>query len=184
MNLAKRIAVGLAGALLMFSASSAMAADVQPVIPAQPPVVIVPPPPPGFDWQGAYVGAFLTLEFDTDPFAVDLTVVGGQVGFNIVRGSFVFGPQLRIGYLIPEPAIVATLGPRFGVLLGAQQRLLLYAAASLGYIPAFPALFYTVGGGVEFGIGQRFSVFGETRLLGGGPGCCVIITNVGANFHF
>lgn len=185
MNFIKRIAAGVAGAVLMLSASAAMAADVRPVIPAQPPIVVVPPPPPGFDWRGPYVGAFFTFEYDVDPLALDPLAVGGQVGFNIVNGSFLFGPQLRIGYFIPEPAIFMTLGPRFGVLLGAQQRLLLYAAASLGYVPAFPLVFYTAGGGAEFGIGERFSVFGETRLMGAfGEGCCTIITTVGANFHF
>jgi hypothetical protein len=185
MNFIKRIAAGVTGAVLMLSASAAMAADVQPVIPAQPPIVVVPPPPPVYDWRGPYVGAFFTLEYETNPFEIDPLVVGGQVGFNIVNGSFLFGPQLRIGYFIPEPAILMTLGPRFGVLLGAQQKLLLYAAASLGYVPAFPVVFYSFGGGAEFGIGERFSVFGETRLLGGiGDGCCALISTVGANFHF
>jgi len=183
MNLSRRIAAGVAAAVLAFSASSAMAADIQPVIPAQPPVVVVPPPAPGFDWKGVYVGAFVTLEFDTDPPGVYAFAVGGQVGFNIVRGKFLFGPQLRVGYFRPEPAYFVTLGPRAGVLLGAQQRLLVYAAASIGYV-TFPELFYTAGGGVEFGIGERFSVFGETRLFSFGGDCCGVIMTTGANFHF
>lgn len=186
MKFAKKILAGMAGTALMFSASAALAADIQPIIPAQPPVIVVPPAT-GFDWAGPYVGAFVTLEILTDPFDINAVAAGGQVGFNIVRGSFLFGPQLRLGVFIPETDFLVTIGPRVGVLLGAEDRILVYAAASFGWIPNAPdpGTFYTFGGGVEVGIGERFSVFAETRALGVmDVGCCGIITTMGANFHF
>ncbi|MGV8840516.1 MAG: hypothetical protein ACWA6X_09450 [Bauldia sp.] len=186
MTSAKRILAGMTGAAMMCSASTVLAADVQPIVPVQPPVVVVPPPA-GFDWQGPYAGAFLTLDVLGEPFGLGIAAVGGQVGFNIVRGSFLFGPQLRLGMYVPETDLLVTAGPRAGVILGAEERILLYAAASFGWIPQAPdpGTFYTFGGGVEFGLGERFSVFTEARALGiPGIGCCGFLATTGANVHF
>lgn len=186
MNIAKRVLAGLAGTAMMIPASAALAADVPPMIPMQPPAIVVPPPA-GFDWQGPYAGAFLTLYVLTDPSDVGISAAGGQAGFNIVRGSFLFGPQVRVGIYVPETDFLVTAGPRIGVILGAQDRILVYAAASFGWIPQAPdpSSFYTFGGGVEVGIGERLSVFAEARALGVPTlGCCGAIVTMGANFHF
>lgn len=170
----------------MISASSALAADVPPIMPAQPPVVVVPPQA-GFDWKGPYAGAFLTVDILTDPFEVGISAAGGQVGFNIVRGSFLFGPQLRLGVYVPESDFLVAGGPRVGVIFGAEDRILVYAAASFGWIPNAPdpGTLYTFGGGVEVGLGERFSIFAEARALGVPTiGCCGMLVTTGGNFHF
>ena len=81
----KALIAGIAGIALYGSAASA--ADIQVIVPAAPPVVVVPVAP-SFDWSGLYVGGSGRLLAGIE--------AAGQVGFNIVRGSFLFGPQLRL----------------------------------------------------------------------------------------
>lgn len=183
MKLVNKILAGMAGSVLMVAASASMAADIPVMVPPMAPPVIVVPPPAGFDWQGVYVGGVLSLGVDPSPFAVGIIGVGGQVGFNIVRGSLLFGPVLRAGVVFGPNALVVSGGARAGVLVGAEDRLLIYGGAALAYIPAGPGLVTTAGGGVEFGIGERLSIYGETRvLISGGVGCCIVMT--GVNLHF
>lgn len=166
----KALVAGIAGTVMMATAASA--ADIQVIVPAAPPVVVVPVAP-SFDWAGLYVGAYVAGPFEGIEF-------GGQAGFNIVRGNFLFGVAGQVG-AIGFQAITVGGTARAGLLLGETDRILVYAAAGAKFIPAGPVTFFTAVGGVEVGIGERLSVFGEAGgIIAGG----IIPTfRAGINFH-
>jgi len=168
----KALIAGIAGTLMMATAASA--ADIQVVVPAAPPVVVVPAAP-SFDWAGVYVGVAVAGPFEG-------LMPDAHVGFNIVRGNFLFGAEARVG-TIAFQAITLGGAARAGVLLGQQDRLLAYGSVNALLIVNGPLL---VGGnaGVEFGIGERLSVFGEAGIFGApGNGCCGLMFRGGVNFH-
>lgn len=169
----KALIAGIAGAAMFGSA--AMAADIQVIVPPAPPVVVVPPPP-AFDWSGLYVGVGVAGPFQG-------LLPDAHVGFNIVRGNFLFGVEGRVG-TIGFQALTLGGAARAGVLLGQQDRLLAYGSISALYIPAGPVLLVGGNAGVEFGIGERLSVFGEAGIYGSpGNGCCGLMFRGGVNFH-
>lgn len=175
MRLARKLAVGLAA--VMLSASAAMAADpiFIPPPPAPPPMA---PLPVAYDWSGFYAGAHLVR-----PFGAPFVVFGGQAGFNIQRGNLVFGFEAR-GGIVPG-GFFAGAGGRAGVALGARGNVLVYGHAALIFVPG--DLFYIFGGGGEFGVSDRLSIFAEFDVLGEpgpGGGCCAFGAAAGVNFHF
>lgn len=169
----KALIAGLAG-IAMFG-SAATAADIPVIVPAAP-AVVVAPVATGFDWSGIYVGGSVQVGIGIQ--------AGGQVGFNIVRGNFLFGAEGGVGLLLGNAAISVGGAARVGVLLGQNDRLLVYSSVSAGLIPAGPAFFVGGNAGVEIGIGDRISVFGEAGVFGSpGNGCCGLVLRGGINFH-
>src|SRR5262245_219854 len=122
-------------------ATLAEAADVTPIV--VPPPVVVTPPPPTINWAGAYVGSIVGL---VSPFDDPALALGGVGGFNFDRGKLVLGAEVQ-SYAIFFAGIgggftnlqIIGLG-RVGTAVGAEDRLLLYGAAGLGF-------YFTVTGG-------------------------------------
>ena len=158
---------GIAGSFAL--ATAAAAAD--PVIiaaPSPPPMVIAPA---GFNWAGPYAGADIVLG--------GAFGLGGQFGFNVVRGRLLFGGEGWVAFA-PGPGgfLFAAMG-KVGFLFGPTDRALVYGTAGISPVPGGPDFF--AGGGGAVGIGQRLSVFGEALAVVG-AGCCFY--RAGVNLHF
>jgi opacity protein-like surface antigen len=170
----KRILI--AGALVVGTTFAANAADLPtpPMAPAPP-----PPPPmaaPAFDWSGPYIGAYGGIFYPV------YYQAGVQAGFNIVRGSFLAGIEAEVGTIFGGGFTYnVALNARLGFILG--QRALLYALAGVGFNPAFGPLWNTAAG-IEFAIGDAWSIFAEGGLagqFGGGPFAYTF--QAGLNWH-
>ena len=171
MRMTLKLAAGAIGAAMI--SSGAMAADI-PVVAAPPPVVV---PAPAFDWAGPYVGAM-------GGWMVGVVDVAAQGGINFVNGNMVYGVEARAGTAVfPGFAFAATVSGRAGILINPD--LLLYGAAGLGFVPAGPELFFSVGGGAEKAIGSNLSLFIEARALGvfDSFACCGLSIQGGINWH-
>lgn len=156
------------------SAGSALAADVGPiVVPVAPPVIA--PAPVVHDWSGIYAGVFGGMQWSGGPPPL---AAGAQVGFNFQPGRVVIGLQARAGAYMPGFDFHFNVEARVGVALGATGRILPYATAGIVSVPCCAPISLEFGGGVEFGINDRISVFGEARYLFGGVGF-----RAGVNFH-
>lgn len=170
----KRILI--AGAFVVGTAAAASAADL-PTPPMAPP----PPPPmaaPAFDWSGLYFGANGGVFYTGSIYPS----VGAQVGFNMVRGSFLFGVEAQAGVIFAggiAPEIY--LNGRLGFILG--DRVLLYGEAGVGFIVG-PGPVWDAGGGVEIGVRDTLSVFAEAKVVGSfGGGLAGYSITGGVNFH-
>lgn len=145
---------------LAISGSAALAADVVPVVIAPAAPVVIAPTVPSFDWSGLYVGIYGGLNRDIPPGAV-----GATVGFNIVRGRLLFGAEARLGGFFPGEVgfdlHLEGLG-RAGLLIG--DRVLAYGTGGVGTVFCCEFTYWFAGGGVELGLGERLSVFGEARV--------------------
>jgi hypothetical protein len=161
----------------------ALAADVLPIV--APVEVVAPPPPPAFSWSGPYVGVFgIGLFFPACEEQVkavstlseeeyccwdipNIYGLGAQFGFNIVRNNFLIGAEVQAGAVFPEfwdgPLFAVAANARAGFILG--EKLLVYAEAGVGTTIDPQILFTTIGGGVELGIGDRLSLFGEVKAV-------------------
>ncbi len=176
MRWAGRIAAGIVA--LTMTAGAAAAADMPMMVaPTAPPPVIVPAP--GFDWAGTYVGGNFSW--------IGGPVAGAQFGFNSVNGRMVYGAEAGLGVVTFSPVFQASARARAGVLIGDQERLLLYGTGGLVfYFGGTTQLLWTVAGGVEFALGDRISVFAEAGIIGSvAPfGCCAFPgLRGGVNFH-
>lgn len=165
-----RLLLGVFGAALV--ASNAIAADL-PTPPPPPPVM----PAPAFDWGGVYFGAYAAQIVRPE--------IGAHVGFNIVRGRTVLGIEAGGGAMLQAwiPGVFAK--GRAGILIGEQERVLLYAMALVeAYFPG-PTLYWMAGGGAELALGNRFSLFAEAGAVGplNPIGCCTLGVRGGVNFH-
>lgn len=180
-------------AAILASASAARAADLSPLPPPPPPVVA---PVTATDWAGPYVGVFagfirvpLVRSIPINQAVVNPNLIfdaGVQAGYNFVRGNFLVGVEGRAGLVFVgmPPGTVFSLSGRAGVLLGAQDRALLFGAAGIGVAPSTFGPFWSAGGGLEVAVGERWSVFGETRVLNSlGKGGSTLSFQVGINFH-
>ena len=168
-----RYLMGVVGSALI--ATSAIAADLPPT-----PTVMAPPAPmaaPAFDWSGMYFGVDIAT-------AAAPISIGGHVGFNIQRGRTVFGLEGGVGVVVAGPVFNAYLKGRAGFVVG--QRALLYGMVSINtfFVPG-PPVFWVAGGGAEFAINDRMSIFGEAGVLGvfNPFGCCGVAIRAGLNIH-
>ena len=169
MKLGRSLVLGIAGSVMI--ATGAMAADVPPLVVAAP-----PPPPiaaPAFDWGGLYVGAHGGGSQGVGEF-------GGQVGYNVVNGNFLFGAEASIGVWWDEefsPVHVA-LTARGGFLVG--DNLLVYGEAGFWRYLAFandcPCAIF--GLGAEYAISNSLSIFAEAKTL-----TEVYWLQIGINWH-
>lgn len=160
----------------MLITTGAMAADLPPTV-----VAAAPPPPPmaapSFDWSGTYVGA--------GGFYLGIFGASAQLGYNIDRGRMVFGVEGHVYYAFGSPWPWA-IGADARVGFKAGERALLFAVAGVNYglgNPPGSPLFWEAGGGAEFAVGDRMSIYAEGLALGGFPGCCGFMVKAGLNFH-
>lgn len=181
MTLIRKLIVGVAATML--TTTAAMAAD---------PIIIPPPAPPppmamapvASPFEGIYFGGYF---YRTLPLAgPGFRAFGGQVGYNIVRGSMLFGVEARVGFVQPPPpggSIHFDVGGRAGFILG--NNVLLYGGVAVGAVPGVPFRYLSVGGGAEFVLGDRIGIFGELRHVWGLPlgGTQFNMLAVGINFH-
>ncbi len=182
MKLGKATLFGTLGAAMI--STGAMAADIPQTIPVAPPPIAAPAPT--FNWAGPYVGAYAGRIFwfdDGEDFTWADWLFGGQAGYNIVNGNFLYGAEVRAGVIdnFGDLAFEGEIDARAGVILG--DRVLTYAQVGVGTV-AFDEYFWTVGGGVEVGIGDAFSVFAEAGVRNAfGAECCEYQVMGGFNFH-
>lgn len=172
MKKARALLLGTAGSLML--ATTAMAADIPtPVAPPPPPA---PMAPPAFSWSGPYIGAF--AGYDTTLTGV---IDGVQFGYNFEFGNFLAGLEVETIYPTFGGTIVdARLNARVGAVLG--DVLLIYGEAGIGSWVVAPV--WTIGGGIEYAIGQSISLFaeGEAVFVMGGGYVATQIT-AGVNYH-
>jgi hypothetical protein len=132
---------------------------------------------PAFDWSGIYFGVYGGYFWGPN-----VIQAGAQVGFNMVRGSFLAGLELEAGPVFAGGAFSyqAEADARLGFVLG--QRFLLYGLAGIGIVNGIA--YWAAGGGAEIGIGNALSVFAEgkyvAQLTGVGTG---LIVQGGLNWH-
>jgi opacity protein-like surface antigen len=170
-----RIILGAAVSAMV--ATSALAADLPPMVAPAPPA---PPPPMAmhFDWAGKYVGVFAIVPiFPFYPAAI----LGGSFGWNMVRGNIVAGVEVEaFATVFPTILFGAQAQGRVGFAMG--DRALLYGTAGVGWsgVP-----FWSYGGGLEFAMRETRSLFVEVaqwRPFVAGPPPALVLT-LGMNFH-
>jgi outer membrane immunogenic protein len=172
--------IALAAVALAAMTGSALAADiyVPPVAPPAPPMAA-----PAFSWEGSYAGVYAG-----GIFGVGIPVWGGgfTIGHNFVSGSLVYGVEGGVGAVSLGGAVFfGELNGRVGVAVGATDRALVYAEAGVARAAGIPLTFFTAGGGVEFAINDRISLYGEAKgLFAAGPGFIGTVVRGGVNFHF
>jgi hypothetical protein len=157
----KKTLSGLGASALL--STGAMAADVVG------PVIVAPPPPaapmaaPGFDWSGIFIGAFGSVNFETG-LGVSWYNVGGQIGYNIVRGRILLGVTGQAGSWINTggSGFLLQANGRVGFVF---DRIVPYALVGYGAYGPSGAVdrFLDIGLGAEIALGQRLSAFGEVR---------------------
>ncbi len=182
-----RLARLLAAAFVSLAATAATAADLSPIMSSAPTPLSAPASGPGFDW-GAYVGTYGTTEIPLpSPFGA---IAGVIVGYDFARNHFLAGVSLvahvglgtfdrrdvqingRLGFLISDRILAYT---RFGVGVGTH------------FVPISRVYLYAAGG-LEFGLGERVSMFSEigypfgfdfANQLYRGP----LVATIGINWH-
>jgi opacity protein-like surface antigen len=152
------------------------------------PVSVPPPPAPtGFDWAGAYVGTFTNPVFRFNPWTFGFLQSGVQVGYNFVNGNLLFGIEGQVHALYtPSPfmfgAVEGVLTARLGAVIGEQT--LAYAETGVLFSPATSTTVFLTGGGLEVGLGESVSLFGEAKAFF----CCGTTRGIqfsfGLNYHF
>lgn len=184
MKFGKALLAGVA--FVALATTSAKAADLTPIMPAQT-VMTEPMAAPTIAWSGPYAGVVGRYLVCTGICVLgQIYELGVKAGYNYALGNFVVGANAEIGAYINtlfSPTGFVEGDARAGILLG--QRVLAYAQAGFGYF--FGAGTYvTAGGGVELALSNSISVYGEFMphwfLPGfGGPD---LRFAVGFNFHF
>jgi len=175
----KKIAV--AAVALAAMTGSALAADIY-VPPVAPPA---PPPAPVFSWAGSYAGVYAGVVVPPgSPFYFG----GFTIGHNFVSGSLVYGLEAQLGAINLGGGAVfgAELNGRVGVAVGATDRALIYGEAGITRLAGLPFTILTAGGGIEFAINDRISLYGEAKaiIIPAGPGFIGTAIRGGVNFHF
>ncbi len=163
MRFLTKILAGVAVAAMM--TGTAMAADANPAaLPS--PVPTVPPPTTSFAWAGPYVGAYGGYNTHIPPGAA-----GILAGYNFNTGKFVIGIEAQFGVFFPSgggppgPDAEASINLRTGYLI--TDRLLAYGVAGVGTVFCCGFPYWSAGGGAEFAIGSKISVFAEARAFNG-----------------
>lgn len=138
------------------------------------------PGTPGFSWGGAYLGVYAGRTFTT---LGTFDRVGGQAGYNLVRGQFLVGVEGHGAVIITPSGPAAAeveLSARLGVIL--RSRLLIYGEAGIGMLADQGV--YAFGGGGEIAVRDSFSVFAEAKTFGTFlSGCCSTTVQFGVNYH-
>jgi outer membrane immunogenic protein len=194
------------------AAGAAVAADLGPLAPPAAPAKAGPFAAPLYDWTGFYIGGHLGAGWSTvtatdriggafAPLAgsVDISsnagfLGGGQLGYNLQTGPWLFGIEGDFSYTdihgktttIAAPANVGLtsrlnwLGTVTGRIGYAWDRTLLYAKAgvafgdfTLGITPPTVAVFdskdtrtgWTVGAGAEYALWDNWSIKAEYNYL-------------------
>ena len=179
-------AVTLVSASLLFSVTTAKAADLPELVVGSPPPPPPPPPAaaPSFSWSGLYVGGF----YRDCPTCVGWFQAGGLIGYNFVAGRFLAGAEGHIwaSFAPPGPPAPPVLEARARVGLLVTDRVLVYGLLSA--IRSSPIInWWKFGGGLSVGIGERLSIFAEVaKECDFGLGCAhtVPLYAVGVNLHF
>ena len=172
MKAVRTIVLGVAGAVL--GAASAAAAE-----PAGPPMMAPPMLGAAHSWTGAYVGVYggVLAPILTGP------ELGIQAGYNFQRGRMVFGGEIEVGAWVAAWTTYlfeGNLNAHAGAVLG--ERAMVYGEAGVGIWLAVPT--WNIGGGAEFAINHRLSVFGEVKaVMVFGGGYLGTQLRVGLNFH-
>lgn len=188
MRHAGRIALALA--VVVVSAGAVAAADIPVVVAPEAPAAPPPPPPPTFDWGGVYVGVHLGYyeEFgcglDEECDAVE---PGVQFGFNVVKGSFLFGAEGNIGffwnpiYHFGSP-VFFTATARGGLIAG--DNLLVYLEAGIWRYLLGSGIGFVGGLGLEYAVSNTISIFGEAKaFMFDGDLDEAVWFQVGVNYH-
>jgi hypothetical protein len=118
------------------------------------------------------------------PWAAPFRAFGGQVGYNMVRGSMLFGVEARVGVVQPPgPGVQFDVGGRAGFILG--NNVLLYGGVAVGAVPNVGFRYLSAGAGAEFVLGDRIGIFSEFRHVWSLPfgGIDFNMLVVGINFH-
>ena len=171
----------IAGAFVVATAVTAAAADIPAAAPAPPP----PPPAPTFSFAGGYFGV-QGGNFWSALAPVTAQNIGLHGGYNVEFGRIVAGVRLDANY-VNAPALNTDLFGHVGFKV--MDRLQVYGAAGIGYcVTVGPCASFghiLAGGGAEYLVTQRISVFGE--VLGvwgtGGFGPLGIRAQVGVSLH-
>lgn len=135
-----------------------------------------------FGWAGMYMGTIVQGTFLAGGGA--LGEAGVQVGYNFQRGAFVGGFEMQTTHGFGfGPILSALSSARAGITLGASDRVLAYGEVGFGLFTVVPII--TGGAGVEFAVGDQFSVFTEAEavFIPGGGYQGVQVTG-GLNIHF
>lgn len=129
------------------------------------------------DWSGLYFG---TLGGWSTTFG--LSEFGVQVGYNFAWDRFVAGLEIETTHPGAGGALInASLNARAGYAVG--DRVLVYGEAGIGEWLFVPT--YTLGGGVEFAVGDQMSLFAEAKAQGFiGGGIFGTVIRGGVNVHF
>ena len=156
-----------------------MAADLTPIMPAVTPAP-APPPAPSFNWAGLTIG--IDGAYHNCGICLYWGTALGEVGYNWVNGSLLYGVQLGAGAFIgpiPPVAPVVSLDARVGYILG---NALLYAEGGGGKYFGGGDFYLGAAGGVELAVGQAMSVYAEAGAdkFFGGPW----VWNVGGGLRF
>jgi len=178
MKLPKAILIG--AAVLSLAAGPARAADIAPGTIQTTPAMAAP----GFSWAGPYIGiAGRSVVCITICVVSNTYELGLRAGTNIVRGRFLGGVSGELGVYydtVLGAYFYAEANARAGVLLG--ERAVLYAQAGAGFLEG-PYL--TAGGGLEFALNERISIYGEFMPQWYMPGFFGpdLRYGLGVNFH-
>lgn len=162
----------IAAAATAALSSGAYAADLM----VDTPVVSTPIVDNTFNWDGAYMGAF--IQGQTAPTAFGL---GVDLGVNALMSNILIGGELE-GVVATGPNFSAQATGRVGGLIGDSAILYVYS----GVGTRTPTSWYVpVGVGVEFAVADNVGLKTEAQYnwdLTGGPDSAAV--KVGLNFHF
>ncbi len=206
----------LPAALVVISAVSAFAADLPSAAPPPP-----PPPPPVYNWTGFYIGGNAGVGWANGgnvtvndpklgPQSISVSshsgfIGGGQIGYNIQAGAFVYGIEADIQYADIGSSVnwgpygklglstgssgeyFGTVRPRLGY---AIDRTLLFITGGLAYggLNCSPVsgnatsnVGYALGGGVEYALTYNWTVKLEALYINltNGGNRTVYVTNGG-----
>jgi hypothetical protein len=166
MKLAARIvAAAIGAASLAFAATLPARAQMSAPVP--------------FDWGGFYVGGY--AGFAVLPGGAS-NQAGLRLGYNFVNGRFVSGVETRTGIAFAPGGAGAdvTVAGRAGFLI--HESILMYGIAEMGWSGV---LYYFGGGGLEFGMGPKLSLFLDAGVFGA-PAvglCCGVLAKGGITWH-
>lgn len=156
-----------AASALVAASGSAMAADLMIEVPDAPVI------DNSFDWEGAYLGAFVGYHANL--------IFGGEVGYNMMASEMVLVGVTASGFIETDGDTELWIDGRVG---GTFDNVLLYANGGLGVYNLGTAI-WRVGVGAEIAVTDNVSLNAQLGLddaIGSVPSN--IYANVGVRFHF